>query len=289
MSSYPTPTQPPTTIGGYQPPPSNGLGIAGFVVSLTGLVVTGGFVCPLGVILSLVALRKQPRGFAVAGLITGLLGCALAALVVLAIAGVVGAGTAFMQGFSGQINTSMTMDSASWDIDSHFANNQNTLPDQATGDAIVGVYVDDWGTALRYEPLANSTQDYRLRSAGTDQQFNTLDDIVQPYTAGMTHGFAHANPAQPFGDEGPSDAQINHAFDQAARQIVTLYATDNALPDETAGNTTLQGVLDAWGTPFRYGKPPQDPTSYHLKSAGPDGQWLTKDDLTRTFYVSPGE
>jgi hypothetical protein len=289
MTSYPTPTQPPTPIGGYQPPQSNGLGIAGFIVSLTGLVVTGGFLCPLGVVLSLVALRKEPRGFAVAGLITGLLGVALAALIVFAMVGIIGAGGAFMRGFNGQLNTSMTMDSASWDIDTHYTSNQNTLPDQATGDGLVAMHTDDWGTTLRYEPITGSAQDYNLRSAGADLKFNTNDDIVQTYSAGMSHGFGHATPTQTFGNEGPSDAQINHAFDQAAQQIVNQYRPNDTLPDEAAGTAAVQGVLDAWGTPFRYGKPPQDPTSYHLKSAGPDGQWLTKDDITRTFYVSPGE
>ena len=50
---------------------SNGLGIAGFVLSLLGLVSCG-LLAPVGVVLSLFALRREPRGFAVAGLVIGL-------------------------------------------------------------------------------------------------------------------------------------------------------------------------------------------------------------------------
>ncbi|MBY0307701.1 MAG: DUF4190 domain-containing protein, partial [Phycisphaerales bacterium] len=52
---------------------SNGLGVAGFIVSLAGWFV-GGVLCPVGLVLSLFALGKRPRGFAVAGVVVGLLG-----------------------------------------------------------------------------------------------------------------------------------------------------------------------------------------------------------------------
>jgi hypothetical protein len=56
---------------------SNGLGIAGFVVSLIGLLsgCFGGMVLsPVGLILSAVGMRRQPRGLAIAGLILGIVG-----------------------------------------------------------------------------------------------------------------------------------------------------------------------------------------------------------------------
>lgn len=53
---------------------SNGLGLAGFITSLVGIAVTGGVLCPVGLILSLIALSKPPRGFAVAGVVLGALG-----------------------------------------------------------------------------------------------------------------------------------------------------------------------------------------------------------------------
>ena len=90
MSSYPSAPNP--GYSGYQPPPSNSLGISGFVVSLAGVVVTFGFLCPIGLILSLIALRKEPRGFAVAGTIIGLLGSALAGTIVMMAVGWINSG-----------------------------------------------------------------------------------------------------------------------------------------------------------------------------------------------------
>ena len=56
-----------------QGPQSNGLGVAGFVLSLLGLFSCG-ILSPIGVILSLLGITKQPRGLAIAGLILGLVG-----------------------------------------------------------------------------------------------------------------------------------------------------------------------------------------------------------------------
>ena len=51
----------------------NTLGLAGFICSLVGLF-TGGILSPVGLIISLFALGKHPRGFAAAGLVLGILG-----------------------------------------------------------------------------------------------------------------------------------------------------------------------------------------------------------------------
>jgi Na+-driven multidrug efflux pump len=75
------PYQPSQQYGNVQPAPSNGLGIAGFVVSLVGLIPCG-LLCPLGALLSLIAVFRQPRGFAIAGLIIGTLGSIMLAAVV---------------------------------------------------------------------------------------------------------------------------------------------------------------------------------------------------------------
>lgn len=70
---------PPTAPGSVAAGPTgpNGLGIAGFVVSLVGLLF-GFFTCGLvplvGTVLSAVGLRKEPRGLAIAGLVLGVIG-----------------------------------------------------------------------------------------------------------------------------------------------------------------------------------------------------------------------
>ena len=54
---------------------TNGMAIAGFVCSLVGLVSGGHLLSPIGLILSLVALRREGgRGWAIAGIIIGGLG-----------------------------------------------------------------------------------------------------------------------------------------------------------------------------------------------------------------------
>ena len=55
--------------------PSNGMGISGFIVSLVGLL-TCGFLCPLGLLLSFLGLFKPPRGLAIAGTVIGAVGSA---------------------------------------------------------------------------------------------------------------------------------------------------------------------------------------------------------------------
>lgn len=72
---------PPAVVVG-QPQQSNGLGVAGFVISLIGLLLCGGFLCPLGLLLSFIAMFKEPRGMAVAGFLIGLLGTGVSILIV---------------------------------------------------------------------------------------------------------------------------------------------------------------------------------------------------------------
>ena len=56
-----------------QYPPLNGVGTAGLLLSFIGFF-TCGFLCPLGLLLSLIALLQPPRGNALAGVILGLIG-----------------------------------------------------------------------------------------------------------------------------------------------------------------------------------------------------------------------
>src|SRR5882724_11802812 len=64
--TYITPQQP-------QAPATNGMGLAGFIISLIGWL-TCGVLCPIGLIFSAIGMRKEPRGMAIAGFVIGLLG-----------------------------------------------------------------------------------------------------------------------------------------------------------------------------------------------------------------------
>jgi len=126
----------------YQPPPvpqTNGLGIAGFIVSLVGMVLCMGFICPIGAILSGIALIWKPRGFAIAGLILGLLGSLLWGIVI-------GVWFYKMPSYFGTNDLWMAQD----EIDYYYSDNSDTLPDDATGQQLVQYSYDDWGTAYSY-------------------------------------------------------------------------------------------------------------------------------------------
>lgn len=71
MSQFSRPAPPSSS---EVPASSNGLGLAGFITSLVGLAFTIGLLCPVGLILSLIALTRRPRGFAVAGVVIGAIG-----------------------------------------------------------------------------------------------------------------------------------------------------------------------------------------------------------------------
>src|SRR5688572_25362426 len=82
-SYQPAPVPAPGQPQGFVPQqasPQNGLGIAGFITSLVGWISCG-VLSPIGLILSLIALGKQPRGFAIAGAIIGALGSLFLAVV----------------------------------------------------------------------------------------------------------------------------------------------------------------------------------------------------------------
>ena len=285
MSSIPPSNpQPPYAHTQYQPPPSNGMGIAGFVVSLCGLILCAGFLSPIGLVLSLIGLRKAPRGFAVGGTVIGTLGTLVAIYLVLAISGLVSSG-GIGSWFNGQFMTFNTMNSASNDIDNYYANNNQTLPDQATGTALVSGYLDHKGTPIEYRTIPNRTSDYQLVSAGDDMQFGTNDDITQQFAA---FGFASSvgpNQATPLDDGEPTSDQIDYAFNAAAERINGSFTAGQPLPDEATGTGLIRDLRDAWNGELRYA--PTTGTFYHLKSAGPDRAWFTDDDITRTFFFDP--
>lgn len=284
MTSYPTP-QPSYPNTPYQAPPSNGMGIAGFVVSLTGLVACAGLLCPIGLVLSLLGLGKEPRGFAIAGTIIGGIGSAIAAFFLLAIFGVIGAGWGLAQYFNGQFQTYTTISWASNDIDNYYTNNNQTLPDAATGTSMLTSYLDEWGSTLEYKPIQGTTDQYEITSAGPDMQFGTTDDISQQFTA---FGFgSHGHSTQPFGHQpGPNQNQIDYAFNQAAEHIIASFPDLSAPPGAAEGTVQIRNFYDPWNNEFRYA--PSTGSLYHLKSAGPDGQWNTGDDITKTFLFESG-
>ena len=160
-------------------------GITGFILSLLG-PCTCGITSLIGLIVSIFGLLKPPRGFAIAGTIIGGLG----------VVGAVGFFMLVSFGFSqmgyafgdlvklGELQT-QTVPKATTSIEQHYQQN-NALPGDAQGQALIAGINDPWGTHLRYQRI-NSTR-YMLISAGPDGQLNTNDDAFVRNAAGGAIG-----------------------------------------------------------------------------------------------------
>lgn len=156
---------------------SNPLGIAGFVVSLVGLVASCGLLSPIGAVLSLVAMSKRPKGLAIAGFVLGLIGslwivALIVGVVVLGVGGVaamIGLGPVFEVAFDqAEIRNAMR----------DYRAEHGALP--ASLDDLTGldpdVLTDHWGSAYRLEYTDNGETPVII-SDGPDKQKGTDDDI----------------------------------------------------------------------------------------------------------------
>lgn len=173
---------------------SNGLGIAGFICALLG-VCSGGVLSPIGLILSLVALKDQPRGFAIAGTVVGLIGLCgvltpLLAVLIIAPALLVGlaltaGGVAMIASLAGpEIATRIEMGMVAAEIRAYEEERGTfplTLDDLGlTGDR-EGLRTDHWGEPYVYELTVDETNapiGFELRSAGPDGVVGNEDDLV---------------------------------------------------------------------------------------------------------------
>jgi len=288
MSSYPNPPSGHYPLTNYEPPATNGLGVAGFALSLTGLIACGGLLCPIGLILSLFGLTKEPRGFAIAGTIIGFLGSVLAGIVLFFFASAI---NGFTSGsWLGIDPTVEQMWNATYEIDDYYTDNSDTLPDEATGCSLVAPYTDEWGTPIQYRPSATGTSnDYELISAGEDGTFDTGDDIIQSFMAyNMSSAWPPTVTTTPDTPEVSKEA-IEESFAFATQIINESAAPGQPLPSVQAGSQMLLGVVDVWGEPIRYRPIESDPTRFHLQSAGPNKVWEggDNDDLISTRDFVP--
>ena len=74
-------------------------------------------------------------------------------------------------------------------------------------------------------------------------------------------------------------------FSTLAREIQSFSAGEQGLPDDLTKIQRFRplgaGILDAWGREIRYEK--LTDTTFRLRSAGPDGQMNTADDVTKDY------
>ena len=159
-----------------QPNPSNALGLTGFIVSLIGLVITCGVLCPIGLLISLVGLLWRPRGFAVAGTVIGLVGSVLLATLTAGFAMTFFAVKEVAESAAHQTATQAALAKAAEKIETYRAES-GTLPDGIEGNKLILDIEDPWNNGLQYEVEGEA---FHIRSAGKDNKFNTGDDLMYP-------------------------------------------------------------------------------------------------------------
>ena len=159
-----------------QPPQENGFGLAGFIVSIAGLFLCG-IPSLIGMILSLIGLRKEPKGFAVAGTIIGLVGLIELTLVGFLVFSTYQVGKNagnFLQQFPvmAELYGEANVVRDKWiELD--------RIPTQAEGDELLKGKKDFTGNPMVYETDGES---FSIRTAGPDETLQTVDDnLVGPF------------------------------------------------------------------------------------------------------------
>lgn len=183
--------------------PSNTLGLAGFITSLASLI-TCGFLSPISLILSFIALFKKPRGFAMAGTLISLVGIALAGSIATGGALATIWGMNQIQTMQAHIQNQIAFTTGTAGLDDYYAQ-QQMLPDDAAGQNVLSQYAvnDAWGNPLRYRKL--SSDRFELISDGPDATPNTPDDVTAIYKRNANGDFVQVDGTfdpdwQPFED-----------------------------------------------------------------------------------------
>ncbi|WDI42377.1 hypothetical protein [Bremerella sp. P1] len=177
--------------------PSNVLGAWGFGISLFGLLMTFGLLCPLGLLLSFFGLFSKKRGIAIAGTIIGGIGTTIVAVGVGSIAMAASAVHHYQYEVPKIEQTREVLNTACVEIESYRQEN-NKLPEGIEGNKLVLKFEDGYGNAVRYEPEEDGR--FAIRSAGLDGKFDTSDDqrmlntergLNEPIASHQTHFRSH--------------------------------------------------------------------------------------------------
>ncbi|MFO0912449.1 MAG: MFS transporter [Pirellulales bacterium] len=127
------------------------------------------------------------------------------------------------------------------------------------------------GQPVRWESRGENAYQYVL--AGADQTTGTPDDLRVIYDAqGVRRGVVTA------ANNGLASAaeRIRAAFNQQS-------AGQQALPQTAAGQEAINDLRDPWGQPYQYAL--VNRRTFRITSLGPDGKFLTPDDLSIVTQV----
>mgnify|MGYP005866932185 CR=1 FL=1 len=178
----------------------NGIGVAGFVVSLIGflgcglLPPVGIALSPIGLILSSIGMRKEPRGLAIAGLVLGILGSIGAALILVLFGlgfGLAALGTILaavgLAAAAGQLEAGLDMAAIDTEVESYIQTNGSPPADLTVLGLDQDTLEDHWGNPYRYTLEGDGT--WTLTSDGEDGTAGTNDDLTwDPVTNEVSQG-----------------------------------------------------------------------------------------------------
>lgn len=210
---------------------TNPMGLAGFIVSLVGFLSCG-LLSPIGLIMSLVGLGRQPKGFAIAGVVLGALGsCGIIVgllffpiflFSLLAAVGIAGGAAAL---FGPRVESAIEMGIISGALEQYY--DQHGAWPASLSEPDVRVHVPDgalmtdpWGNPYVYR-LGADGQSYELFSMGPDGVADTADDLDEdgdprqipsaPSTPAPPRSEVEAPAAEPVapGDAAPAEQPAN--------------------------------------------------------------------------------
>lgn len=205
---------------------SNGLGVAGFVVSLIGLVCSMGVISPIGLVMSLFALGRQPRGLAIAGVVLGAIGtCGLvlslifipiALAFVLAAAGLTAAAVAIggLGGPGTEAQVEMFILATNIEQRTKQTGSVPASLDEITAKMGTPQYTDPWDKPYRYEVTQDGSA-FRLYSSGPDGIPANADDVRFEIPVQMG-GPSHLDPT-PAVAEPPPPEPVPPTTDDASK------------------------------------------------------------------------
>ena len=164
----------------------NGLGVAGFFIAAIGILIPTGIVALLGLLVSLVALGKSPRGFAGMGVLIGLVGTAVwMAITGVAIVGALAIGV-MMVLFASVAFVLMepeiievTSDMVNVTIAAYeFEDEHGSMPEELDSLGLsVSTTTDPWGKPYRYV-ITDDDLGFDVISSGGDGIMGTDDDLA---------------------------------------------------------------------------------------------------------------
>lgn len=158
------------------PAPSNGLGTAAGICSILGLISCG-ILCPIGLVLGLMSMGKEPKGMALTGVILGAIGSFVYLIVFIFFGGALLVMCGGCIGFSSLAAEAMEQQAASQpaaDAIIAYYDVNDQLPDDATAMQLIAGFTHD-GHGFRYQSGIDDSS-FSLQHPGDDGQWNTADD-----------------------------------------------------------------------------------------------------------------